>query len=224
MPGFKDETGNKYNMLTVISRAENRKSNTRWNCVCDCGNFTTVMAGNLRYGKVKSCGCIKKLAGGLSNHPLYPVLNAIKRRCYNTKDEFYHIYGGKGITVCDEWKDVAVFIKWAEKNGWKVGLQIDRIDNNGNYCPENCRLVSSLENNHNRPVLRSNNKSGYAGVILMRNKKFQSIIGLSDIMVGSIIVKLGSYESAIDAAKARDRFIITNNLPHKLQVLKREEK
>ena len=87
---------------------------------------------------------------GKSAHPLIKILKAMKQRCINPKNKNYHNYGGRDISVCEEWKEFVTFYNWAIENGWKKGLQIDRIDNDGNYTSENCRFVTSKENNRNR--------------------------------------------------------------------------
>lgn len=87
---------------------------------------------------------------GHSKTKLYGVWLGMKRRCDYRKDKRYQRYGGRGITVCDEWRnDYVTFESWAINNGYKQGLSIDRIDNNGNYCPENCRWVTTKQQNRN---------------------------------------------------------------------------
>ena len=88
---------------------------------------------------------------GLTDHPIRTTHNCMLKRCYNKNNNRYHIYGGRGIEVCKEWHDLKTFSEWAFNNGFKPGLQIDRIDNNGNYEPSNCRFVSRSENIRNRP-------------------------------------------------------------------------
>ncbi len=102
---------------------------------------------------------------GLSHHPLYNIHNALITRCYDKKYPYFKNYGGRGIEVCPEWKySPIVFIKWALNNGWKSGLYLDRINNNGNYESSNCRFVTSSISSCNRRLLKSTNKSGYRGV------------------------------------------------------------
>lgn len=87
-------------------------------------------------------------------YKLRSIWASMRRRCYNAKSNEFHRYGGRGISVCVEWSDVNAFIKWALEHGYKKGLQIDRIDNNGNYEPENCRFVTARENSNNRSTNR----------------------------------------------------------------------
>ena len=113
---------------------------------------------------------------GYKHHPLYNTWCNIKDRCYNPNYQHYKDYGGRGIKVCDEWMNPKVFIEWALPL-WKLWLQIDRIDNNGNYCPKNCRFVTNLENQHNKRLLTNRNTSGYCGVSYRKDlSKWQSRI------------------------------------------------
>ena len=88
---------------------------------------------------------------GLTYHPLYGVWTDMKTRCLNSRKEEYKNYGGRGITVCDEWRNsFESFYFWAIENGWSKGLEINRVDNNGNYCPENCDFITRKNNCNNR--------------------------------------------------------------------------
>lgn len=123
-------------------------------CRCDCGNDHVTKLGYITAGKTSSCGCLKRelqTTHGKAGHPVLKIRNAVLMRCYNQKNAEFHNYGGRGITVCDEWRyDAKAFIDWALANGWRSGLSIDRIDVNGNYAPSNCRWVTSAVQGSNR--------------------------------------------------------------------------
>lgn len=153
-----DITGRRFNRLLVIERSYTDKDNfILWKCLCDCGNVVLERSYPIRTGEIKSCGCLNQelrlkrvTKHGLSKLPIYMVYKSMKRRCYSPKDKRFNRYGGRGISVCDEWiKNSVAFIKWAFNNGYKEGLSLDRIDNNKNYSPDNCRFISVAENNRN---------------------------------------------------------------------------
>ncbi|NOR27610.1 MAG: hypothetical protein GQ540_03665 [Lutibacter sp.] len=126
----------------------------------------------------------------------------------------YKDYGGKGISICDEWRnDFKCFYDWSIDNGYKEKLCIDRRNNNGNYEPSNCRFVTYSKNNQNRRLLRSTNKSGYCGV---SKKSFSYISSL--FFKGEYLLNKSGFKTAINAAIYRDMFIVKNNLPHKLNL------
>ena len=146
--------GKKFSRLTVV---ENPKRNASGKlevlCRCDCGKEKIVATTLLRSGITKSCGCLKidngrsKRIHGMRRHPAYIIWAKIIQRCTNPSVERYPQYGGRGITVCDEWEDFSVFRDWANKNGYIEGkLDLDRIDNNSGYRPDNCRFISHREN------------------------------------------------------------------------------
>lgn len=87
---------------------------------------------------------------GISNHPIYKSWSCMKNRCLNKKHDKYHRYGGRGISICNEWMDIINFYEWSINNGWSNGLEIDRINNNGNYEPNNCRWITHKENCNNK--------------------------------------------------------------------------
>lgn len=133
--------------------------NGRWFCKCDCGNEVRVIAGNLRKGNSTSCGCKKRERStrhGLSNSKEYRVWQEMIQRCENPNNQAYANYGGRGIAVCDRWKDFAVFI--TDMGRRPKNYQIDRIDNDKGYSPDNCRWVPSRINLSNK---RNNHKVEY---------------------------------------------------------------
>ena len=164
MSKAKDLIGQKFGLLTVVEKAEKKgkNPNIRWRCRCDCGNETTVFAYHLTTGHTKSCGCLQKefaikhasnlnKSHGLSNTRLHSIWSHIKRRCLDKDFRSYPDYGGRGIAVCDEWKDnFTAFYEWSIQNGYSDDLSIDRIDVNGDYCPANCRWAT--------PKMQSNNR------------------------------------------------------------------
>lgn len=131
----------------------------KWVCRCDCGNVVNVIASNLKRGTSTSCGCaqIEQLrarvmthGGYANNEKLYNVWHGMRKRCYCATDNHYPDYGGRGISICDEWNDYAVFREWAVLNGYKEGLSIDRIDVNGDYSPDNCRWADNHTQQNNK--------------------------------------------------------------------------
>jgi hypothetical protein len=122
--------------------------------VCDCGVEKRVAGRGLRKGHTTSCGCARLDAittHGLSRTSLYSVWSGMMARCYRESTDSFHRYGARGISVCAEWRsDPAEFVRWSESNGWGRGKHIDRIDNDGDYTPENCRFVDAVTNQNNK--------------------------------------------------------------------------
>lgn len=162
---FEDITGQKFNRLTAIERKYyETEKRYFWVCRCDCGNIVEkVRAHNLKSGNTKSCGCLnseltteRNTKHGLVKHDaegkprLYKIWIDMRRRCNNPNRDDYKNYGGRGISVCDEWNDYAKFKEWAENNGYTDELSIDRKDVNGNYCPENCQWITLAEQAKNK--------------------------------------------------------------------------
>lgn len=147
----RDWTGHKQGMLTVLRRSPIRREKDKhifWECLCECGKTTTISSAVLHEGQ-KSCGCL--LASSKTTHNgsktrLYVIYLSMIRRCENPKTKTFNLYGGRGISVCKEWKDsFENFRDWAISNGYNESAKrgattLDRIDVNGNYCPENCRI------------------------------------------------------------------------------------
>lgn len=169
-----DLTGIRFGRLTVVERrGSSKQGEPLWYCVCDCGNTNIVRAQSLKKGHTKSCGCLsaemvacRHITHGKKGTRLYDVWKNMKKRCFNANSPNYKDYGGRGITVCEEWKDdFKSFYDWAMDNGYDESalrgkFTIDRIDVNGNYEPSNCRWATAEEQNNNK---RINRMLTYAG-------------------------------------------------------------
>jgi hypothetical protein len=150
--------GQKFNKLTVVGYAGLGKHNKHyWICSCECGGSVKLNTSRITGGYTKSCGCLRKESmkinradperHGLHKHKLYQIYYSMLYRCSNQKVQRWKYYGGKGVSVCDDWRDSFMsFYDWAMSNGYKDGLSIDRIDSNLNYDPANCRWITVSEN------------------------------------------------------------------------------
>lgn len=197
--------------LTVIKQTEDHVQSTgrhdaQWLCLCSCGNICIGRQSRLKNGQMKSCGCLNKervkdvnTTHGLKNTRLYNIWGHMKSRCNDTRNDSYELYGGRGITVCDEWSNnFLAFYNWAISNGYADNLTIDRIDTNGNYEPANCRWATNKEQAINRRI-KSASKSGITGVRWYEpTQKWQVRIG-----VDGKGVHIGYFDNKDDALKAR---------------------
>lgn len=204
--------------LIVLRQVEDRiassgKRFARWECMCNCENHTIkiIQQTHLRQGDILSCGCLGKerrqasvTKHGKSSTRLYHIWVGIKERCYNSNNDFYYCYGGRGIIMCDEWEnDFMSFYNWAIANGYKEAAtweecSIERIDVNGNYCPENCKWSNKFEQAINHRT-QKNNTSGIRGVHWdSDHKKWCSRIGVHNKRV-----HLGFFDSKEEAIKTR---------------------
>jgi hypothetical protein len=155
-----DLTGRVFEKLKVLERDGNTRP-TRWICQCECGTIKSIIGQSLLNGCSTSCGCVRKekIIGCSTKHgkcgtKLYECLKNMKKRCYNPNHPRYEHWGGRGITICDEWLNeengVLNFYNWAMTNGYQEGLSIDRINNDGNYEPSNCRWTDSYTQRMNQ--------------------------------------------------------------------------
>lgn len=203
MPKFQDLTGRKYGKLTVISRSVNGNNGcTRWLCLCECGKEHTVNAGHLKSGGVKDCGCEKSKRTTLRNTKhgdagsrLYNIWIKMRDRCNNPNNADWNLYGGRGISICDEWNESYLSFKnWATSNGYSETLSIDRIDVNGGYNPSNCRWATNIEQCNNT---RRNKHYPYRG----REITIREASQISGLEYGTIKARLKygwSMEQAIN--------------------------
>jgi hypothetical protein len=156
--------GNKFGRWLVVEEIHDRKQKSYY-CICECGNENSqvITLSDLKRGHTKSCGCYQKeIAGkmatkhGLREHRLYSIWASMKTRCYNANSVAYKNYGGRGITICEEWMDeddgFINFYNWAMRSGYSNELTLDRINTNGNYETNNCRWADRITQANNTRV------------------------------------------------------------------------
>lgn len=152
--------GQKFGRWTVLEKSDKRSNGQYWLCKCDCGTIKEVSQTSLRNGRSTSCGCYhreeaksigerSKKHGDFGTH-LYGVWAGMKRRCFNKNAKFYDDYGGRGITVCDEWLEYIPFKEWALSTGYHEGVSLERKNVNGDYCPDNCEWIPLSQQNDNK--------------------------------------------------------------------------
>lgn len=174
-----DITGKKFNNLTAIRYDHKEGHHHYWLFKCDCGAEKIIKKDHVVCGRIKSCGCF---SGGITyghhgKHKtrLYHTWKGMKRRCFNTNTTHYADYGGRGIKMCNSWKEAFLpFYTWAIENGYKDDLTLDRIDVNGDYCPENCRWITLQEQQYNK---RNNVLITYRGTTKCLNQ-WAEILGI----------------------------------------------
>lgn len=187
MRKLEDLTGRTYGRWYVVCDSGNRRNNKRlWHCKCSCGNTSDVTTGDLNSGKSTSCGCYKierQTTHGMSNTKLYKVWRAMHDRCYNKNTEAYKNYGNRGITVCDRWHKFENFLE--DMGEPKNFESIDRINNNGNYEPENCRWATMED--------QANNKRNTRFILLNNERKsITAYSGISGINKNTIYARLSN--------------------------------
>ena len=203
--------------LGMVFATENSKYKFRYGIYkCGfCGTEFKAIKYNISSGRQKSCGCyhIKKARESNTKHGfgytrIYKIWGDFKNRVLNPKNKSYNDYGGRGITICDEWKnDFKSFYDWAMSNGYSDELSIDRIDNDGNYEPSNCRWTTRTIQSRNQRIPK-NNTSGYKGVSFSKNSNLYRV----RIFVNKKTINLGYFKTAVEGAIAYNNYIIENNL------------
>lgn len=218
-----------FGRLKVVSKATPIGYRARWHCQCSCGKTKDVLEQNLLNGHVKSCGCLLSQASqtrmakynnsinrenhGETNSRLYRIWAGMKARCYGKTSSSYPQYGLRGIKVCDDWKSSYIsFKKWSLNNGYSDSLTLDRINANGDYCPNNCRWVSMSVQEFNKRTT-SRNTSGCVGVSFnSRQNKWVSYINKNhkQYFLGSFANK----EDAINARKIAEEELFNQQSPN----------
>jgi hypothetical protein len=176
-----DLTGKRFGKLRVLYETDKRTKNKNiiWLCQCDCGVIKGVSGSDLKYGNTISCGCMSSrlTAGdrtrthGMRQTKIYNGYRAMRNRCYNVKQKSYKDYGAKGIKVCEAWKTFEGF--YADMGAtYRDGLTIERIDNQGNYCPENCKWIPKAEQAQNKTNINLVEYSGEIAPLMTICKKY----------------------------------------------------
>ncbi len=188
--------------------------------MCFCGTEFITSVNNVKRGLTKSCGCYKKarmkagltLTHGGTRTRLYSIFQGIKERCYNENYKAYQRYGGRGIKICDEWRDnFPAFRDWALKNGYEDHLTIDREDNDGNYGPDNCRWVERTVQAVNKKYSDHRNKLRTRGVRATRFNTFIAMISINgkDTYLGAFKTLEEASTAYEKARKERDEMYLT---------------
>ena len=194
--------------LGMMFATENSKTKDRFGLYkCYCGNEFKARIYAVKSGHTKSCGCRNRHHH--YKHRLYSVWYDMKNRCHNENNINYKHYGARGIAVCDRWLDIKNFIE-DMYSAFKEGLTLDRSDNQLGYSKENCRWTTKVIQSRNTRVLRISNTSGYRGVNFQKSSnRFRA-----RITVNYKEIHLGLFETAIEAARVYDSYVIDNNLEH----------
>lgn len=216
--------GKRFGKLTVLGISTKNKTGKNYvQCKCECGNIIDVLPNQLFRNQLKSCGCSKtnndllknnhctssgNFRDGRTKHPLYGVWNQMLNRCENPKNIHYDRYGGRGIKVCDEWHDFWSFAKWSDSTGGRPkGFTLDRIDNDGNYEPSNCRWANSETQASNKSSNRYIEFNGKIQTI----HQWASEIGINEQTLTNRINRGWSIENALTKSSFLGNNQYTNN-------------
>mgnify|MGYP003593108192 FL=1 len=213
-PVLVEDLGLQYNQTGKISKVKRKHRFGLYKCPY-CGSLFRALSSSIKNGNTKSCGCLK-LKGhtthGLSKNKYYHTWVGMIQRCTNQDKDNYKHYGGRGITVCEDWQDVRNFIAWCDLTHPNIdGYTLDRIDTNGGYSPNNCRWATRTTQNLTQR-LRSTNTSGFKGIYLSKG------YWIAQIRVNAKLITLGKCLNLEDAVLLRDTYIINNNLNNNLSI------
>jgi hypothetical protein len=204
MGRFRDLTGERFGRLLVQRKdGYNKHHQLYWLCECDCGNYKLVLGSLLRNGETQSCGCLHKEVTGninrkhsLANTPIYSLWNSMIDRCHLPTSHTYNRYGERGISVCERWHNFENF--YADMGDKPEGMSLERIDNNGDYCPENVIWATAKQQANNR---KSN-------VVLEHNGKKQTMQQWCDelgLKIGTVWARLNVYGYTVEQALTAGR-------------------
>ena len=227
MGRHKDLTGQIFGRLTVLRRVENiitkhKRSRIAYECQCTCGEHKIIQADNLLNNSTKSCGCLQKELIKNLNYkygfsvkqqfqPLYHIWKAMKQRCINPNAPRYKDYGGRGICLCKKWQsNPENFMIWSFIHGWKKGLQLDRINNDGDYEPKNCRFVTPSVNALNSRK-KKNNTSGYTGIFRTKSSF------LMTVQSNGLFFQKAGFKTKKEALNYRNDLIMEHNFLNRIQ-------
>lgn len=223
---LEDYIGKKFGKWTILEDIGYINNCYYVKCKCECGLEKNVSWQHLKRGLSTCCIHCGHKHYSYSKERLYRVWRGMLNRCYCKNVQKYEYYGAKGIKVCDEWKNnYLIFRKWAYTTGYDDKAAygkctLDRIDVNGNYCPENCRWVDLNIQNKNKNV-QKNSISGYTGIYF--KQKCQNKLWESTIFINDKLKHIGYYTTKKEAVEARNKYIIDNNLiEYKIQEWKDE--
>jgi hypothetical protein len=206
-----DFTGRTFGRLTVLREGQRVGHQRKLMCSCTCGVTKEMFLVVIKAG-AQSCGCLQReLAtthGQSQDNPLYRTWANMKSRCSDPNAKYFPEYGGRGIRVCDEWAtSFESFQDWATNSGYVAGLTLDREENSLGYSPKNCRWVNRTAQQRNRRSQRGSS-SQYIGVsFIQRSQRW-----MAGIKIAGKAINLGVYTTELEAAKARDQYILENNL------------
>lgn len=205
----KNVIGEVYGRLTITGDAPYRSKDRRVYVSCTCGSSKDVLLGDLRRGDTVSCGCFLTeviTTHGDSYTRLYKIYKGMMNRCYLKTQSQYRLYGGRGIVVCGAWRDsYEAFRDWAVVSGYDDSLTIERRQVNGNYEPDNCGWIPMEFQHRNKQAIKGSS-SQYIGV----SKCKQTGRWLAKFKIGQAQKNLGRYDTELEAAQARDQYIVDN--------------